>query len=338
MNTGTPASNPGDRRNAQGPGPRAPRGRSYVKLMTTGLLAAIMIVVTAGAFLYAAPSAQAQTPPPAELSTLSLSSGTLQPTFAPATTTYRAAVQHNITQVTVTATAASGGTVEHLQGGATLNDADSNTAGFQVNLEVGLTSLSTKVTSGSNTKIYTLSVERNSADLFGWTPTKDINSLQAAGNADPQGMWSDGTTMWVADDADDKLYAYTLSSGARDTTKEFTLHSDNSDPTGTWSDGTTIWVADDVDDKLYAYTLSGGARDTAKEFSLHSDNSDPTGTWSDGTTIWVANNGSPLNNVFAYTLSGGARDTGKEFKPNSAPFGLWSHGTTMWIVSRVGPP
>ena len=333
MKTGTPASTPGARSYFQRPGPRAPRGRGYAKLITTGILAAIMIAVMASAFLYATPSAEAQTPP-AELSTLSLSSGTLQPAFATATTTYRAAVQHKITQVTVTATAASGVTVEHLQGGATLNDADTTTTGFQVNLGVGKTSLSTKVTSGSITKLYTLSVERNSADLFGWTPTKDINSLQAAGNADPQGIWSDSTTMWVADDADDKLFAYTLSGGARDTAKEFSLHSDNGDPTGTWSDGTTIWVADDADDKLFAYTLSGGARDTAKEFSLHSDNSDPTGTWSDGTTIWVANNGSPRN-VFAYTLSGGARDTAKEFNPTNAPFGMWSNGTTMWIVSRV---
>ena len=216
MNTGTPAST---RRYFQRTGPRAPRGRSYAKLTTAGLLAAFVLAVVAGTFLYATPSAEAQTTTPAELSTLSLSSGTLQPAFALATTTYRAAVQHKITQVTVTATAASGVTVEHLQDGATLNDADTNTAGFQVNLGVGKTSLSTKVTIGSSTKLYTLSVERNSADLFGWTPTEDINSLQAAGNADPQGMWSDSTTMWVTDDADDKLYAYTLSSGARDTAK-----------------------------------------------------------------------------------------------------------------------
>ena len=29
-----------------------------------------------------------------------------------------------------------------------------------------------------------------------------------AGNTDPQGLWSDGTTMWVADYGDDKLFAY----------------------------------------------------------------------------------------------------------------------------------
>ena len=39
--------------------------------------------------------------------------------------------------------------------------------------------------------------------------------------------------MWVADDStDDKLYAYTLAGGARDTDKEFNLHSDNVVPLG----------------------------------------------------------------------------------------------------------
>ena len=61
-------------------------------------------------------------------------------------------------------------------------------------------------------------------------------------------MWSDGTTIWVADASDDKLYAYTLAGGARDTSKEFALaggtpfsSNNNGAPTGIWSDGTTIW-------------------------------------------------------------------------------------------------
>ena len=29
------------------------------------------------------------------------------------------------------------------------------------------------------------------------------------------GLWSDGTTMWVADNSDDKIYAYDLAAGAR---------------------------------------------------------------------------------------------------------------------------
>ena len=284
----------------------------------------------------------------ATLSTLSLSSGTLRPTFAATTTEYRAAVQYNVSRVTVTvtATAATGVTVEYLDAtDITLADADTGTNGHQVDLAVGETAFKVKVTSGAETETYTVTVERNSAYLFGWTPTRDINALEAAGNADPQGMWSDGTTMWVADDEDNKLYAYTLATGAYDATKDISLHSDNGSSKGIWSDATTIWVADDEDDKLYAYALSDGTRQdgtgstTDMEFSLHTDNGDPAGIWSDGTTIWVANSVTTGTNLFAYTLSDGSRDTGKEFelrKPSGKPFGIWSDGSYMWAVHEVG--
>ena len=277
-----------------------------------------------------------------------MSSGTLRPTFAATTTEYRAAVQYNVSRVTVTvtATAATGVTVEYLDAtDITLADADTGTNGHQVDLAVGETAFKVKVTSGTDTKTYTVTVERNSAYLFGWTPSRDINALEAAGNENPRGIWANATTMWIADDEDYKLYAYMLATGAYDSSKDITLHSDNGDPQGIWSDGTTIWVADDEDDKLYAYALSGGTRQDGtnstvnQEFSLHADNGDPAGIWSDGTTIWVANNGNTQaspNKVFAYTLIGGARDTDKEFAPGWNPVGIWAHGSTMWVISVIG--
>ena len=60
--------------------------------------------------------------------------------------------------------------------------------------------------------------------------------------------------MWVLDYADEKLYAYSISDGSRDSAKDYTnLDSQTSEPRGIWSDGTTMWVADNGDDKLYAY-------------------------------------------------------------------------------------
>ena len=50
---------------------------------------------------------------------------------------------------------------------------------------------------------------------------KDFDTLSAAGNTDPQGIWSDETTMWVADSSTDKIYAYNLSTKARDSDKDF---------------------------------------------------------------------------------------------------------------------
>ena len=72
----------------------------------------------------------------------------------------------------------------------------------------------------------------------------DFNTLNGASNTSPEGIWSDGTTMWVADYADDKLYAYNLITKLQDTDKDFdTLQAaGNNNPTGLWSDGTTMWV------------------------------------------------------------------------------------------------
>ena len=61
----------------------------------------------------------------------------------------------------------------------------------------------------------------------------------------------------MADWTDDKVYAYTLATGDRDTSREFdaTTHTD-AQPTGLWSDGDTMWVADrpaSGADKLFAY-------------------------------------------------------------------------------------
>ena len=59
-------------------------------------------------------------------------------------------------------------------------------------------------------------------------PAKDFDTLIAAGNSSSRGIWSDGTTMWVADWDDHKLYAYDLATKERDAAKDFdTLADDN---------------------------------------------------------------------------------------------------------------
>ena len=46
----------------------------------------------------------------------------------------------------------------------------------------------------------------------GRAENSDSDSLAAAGsNTNPTGIWSDETTMWVADLDDDKIYAYKMS-------------------------------------------------------------------------------------------------------------------------------
>ena len=51
--------------------------------------------------------------------------------------------------------------------------------------------------------------------------SKDFDTLASADNTNPRGIWSDGTTMWVADYIDDKIYAYSMATKARDSAKDF---------------------------------------------------------------------------------------------------------------------
>ena len=139
----------------------------------------------------------------------------------------------------------------------------------------------------------------------------------------PRGVGSDGTTLWVADlrtgALHDKLYAYGVSNGARQSGREFDLAksteyantSDNSNPAGVWTDGTTLWVADDYDAKIYAYAVSGGARVSEvsggstvypKDVTLDAENDTPAGIWSDGVRLWVVDR--VVGKLYAYDLPG----------------------------------
>ena len=165
-----------------------------------------------------------------------------------------------------------------------------------------------------------------------------------ADNLHPFGIWSDGTTMWVADSPPGsnevkKVYAYTLSDGTRQTDMEFDFPGSYRNYHDIWSDGTTMWVTDPGGGKVYAYALSDGTRQdgtngtTDMEFELHAANRRvPMGIWSDGTTMWVTDTD---GKVYAYTLATGNRDTDKEFElhaDTNTRAGIWSDGTMMWNV------
>ena len=182
------------------------------------------------------------------------------------TRAYEFGVAHDVEQVTIGATTTSSHATVEYSG----TDANGNLGGHQIDLSEGVNEVTVTVTSESTsvTKDYVLRVNRGSGDAREWKAADDIDTLITAGNTRPFGIWSNGTTMWVADFQDDKLYAYWLSSGARNSGRTST--STRPTPTrGIWSNGTTMWVADS-DDTLYAYTLSTGDRDTSKEFDLHS--------------------------------------------------------------------
>ena len=203
---------------------------------------------------------------------------------------------------------------------------------------------------------------------------KDYNTLNEADNDRPRGIWSDGETMWVADQTDNKLYAYhALALTSRNEKQDFgTLKAvENKDPRGIWSDGETMWVADDLDNKLYAYDLANKDRDSNKEIATSNPNDllsvdlFKSYIWSDGTNMWVSsfdrkhssskptdwtsaatNREDDTAGIYAFNLSDGSRDDSKDFttnnlinanltyRGNDRPRGLWSDGKTMWVAER----
>ena len=153
-------------------------------------------------------------------------------------------------------------------------------------------------------------------------------------NADASGIWSNGTTTWVADTTDAMVYAYNAN-GTRNWAKDITLATANSNPGGIWSDGTTLWVLNTSDKSIYTYTLSTGA---SLSNSTPSGLSSPQDIWLNDTHIWVSD--STDNKLYAYTYThtettlSFTGDSGKDIAlstDNTNARGIWSDGTIMWV-------
>ena len=166
---------------------------------------------------------------------------------------------------------------------------------------------------------------------FEWNVERDIEPLDS-GNDWATGMWSDGTTLWLLDNAPgagDAVYAYDLATGERLEDREFDLADTNRAPRGVWSDGETVWVADSGQETLFAYDLEAGERLPERDIELARRNRDARGIWSDGETIWVLNRNPSL---FAYEIETGtfiAQYTLHD--ANGDPRGAWSDGVTLWV-------
>ena len=167
---------------------------------------------------------------------------------------------------------------------------------------------------------------------FEWNVKRDLEELDAA-NGSPTGLWSDGETLWIAengDGADDAIYAYDLTSGERVEEREFELDERNRAPRGVWSDRTTIWVSDSGRERLFAYRLADGERLEEREFALAAGNSDARGIWSDEETMWVLDGRADA--LFAYDFESGALLAEYALDAaNDDPRGIWSDGVTVWV-------
>ena len=186
---------------------------------------------------------------------------------------------------------------------------------------------------------------------------KHFNTLHAAGNLLPHGLWSDGDTMWVvgapkwwvvgAPDA--KIYAYDMATKAHKPTEDFNdLATGNAAPRGIWSDGDTMWVSDQDATKVFAYDMTTKARVKAKEFAVPdrlpisqggssvTRDADFQGIWSDGTGImWLVSESN--RSVYAYSIATG-NPVSKENFIIGRPYlrdanGIWGDAQSIWVTN-----
>ena len=171
---------------------------------------------------------------------------------------------------------------------------------------------------------------------FEWNVDKDVAPLDA-GNDEATGLWSDGETLWVAQNSDgggDEVFAYDLASGERREEREFELDGANLAPRGLWSDRTTIWVSDSGPDRLFAYSLESGERLEDRDLALDGQNGAARGIWSDGETLWVLDGRDDA--VYRYDLgSGELLDSHDLASSNSDPHDIWSDGVTIWVSDGI---
>ncbi len=171
-----------------------------------------------------------------------------------------------------------------------------------------------------------------SDEEFDWNLTRDLESL-AREQDEPTGMWSDGATLWVVDNAStgpDRVYAYDLATGEQQPNHEFELDSRNRFSHGIWSDGAIAWIADSGQDRLFAYNLRTGERLVGQDVELHESNRDPRGIWSDGETLYALD--SVRDAIFAYDLKSAQLLAEYSLDSlNRSPRGIWSDGVALWV-------
>jgi hypothetical protein len=128
------------------------------------------------------------------------------------------------------------------------------------------------------------------------------------GNPQVEGIATNGTDIWLLDNAKDKVYRYTSAasrtSGSHNAASSFSLTASNSNAKGIVTDGTALWVVDDgTTDKVFKHNLSGTLLGS---WTIDAANSSPTGLTinpNNVSDIWVVD--SVTKKVYQYTAAVG---------------------------------
>ena len=171
---------------------------------------------------------------------------------------------------------------------------------------------------------------------------RDITISANDGLREPQSIWANGTTMWVADAAryGKEILAYDIDSRARDQAQDLrnVQFSESEYPSDVSPVGKTLWVAfDSSDSTVFPIDSDSGERDTRGRVGGFADsgNDNRGGIWTDGETLWVSDGED--DKIYAYELASGDRLPGKDFDTlraagNNSPDVIWSDGKIMWVT------
>ena len=160
------------------------------------------------------------------------------------------------------------------------------------------------------------------------------------GDASWRGATSDGTTIWVIDDASKYARAWTASSQSRNSGRDISLGSSTGFGAARWAgaacDGTTIWFVEQNYGVAHAWNASSRNRDSGRDISLGSSSTGATQWWdgaSDGSILWFFE--SNTNYARAWSASGRNRQSGRDIYLGTGTWrGMSSDGTTIWFVER----
>ena len=168
------------------------------------------------------------------------------------------------------------------------------------------------------------------------------------------GVCSYGTTVWMLDNENRKIFAFDLSTGERKPDSDFSsLDPANAEPIGLYCDETTMWVTNDyLIHGVFAYDLATGDRTPQKDIffpllEVHHYvngrpggpliNGMPLGLWADDETMWVSDLWD--GKIYAYDLDTGVATPDLDFNNLAAqeihPIDIWSDGTTMWATAHT---
>ncbi len=184
------------------------------------------------------------------------------------------------------------------------------------------------------TTVWVLSGGRR-VHAFDWdtgTLLSTLNLQQLLGNSNVKGIWSDGETLWLADDYGlrSKVVAMDIDTGSLLPDEDFALPIDPwaypPDPEALWSDGVLMWVLDQLTMRIHAYEVDSGERVSSRTITLAPQIAQKRvaqGIWSDGVTMWVAN--SSDGKVFAYNMPVSAAL--KSLSVSGAELGVFQTGT-----------